>query len=42
MKEYIKSNLLPILIGFCLGLILMQTINTVENIIIKIKLIESK
>jgi hypothetical protein len=42
MKEYIKNNLTPILIGFSIGISSMVVLNTIEDIIIKISLIKSK
>lgn len=42
MKEYIKNNSTPLLIGFIIGLLFITGINLIENIIIKIALIYSK
>jgi hypothetical protein len=39
MKNYIKNNLTPLLIGLSIGLIYSVTLNLIENIIIKIAMI---
>jgi hypothetical protein len=41
-KKYIKTNLTPLLIGLCIGLLYSITANLVEAIIIKIALIYAK
>jgi len=41
MKNYIKNNLTPLLIGLSIGLIYSVTLNLIENIIIKIALINN-
>lgn len=42
MKQYIKSNLTPLLIGLSVGLLYGITMNLIENIIVKIALIYAK
>lgn len=39
MKKYIENNLTPLLIGLTIGLLYSITINFIENIILKIALI---
>jgi hypothetical protein len=42
IKNYIKSNQTPLLIGVCIGLLYGITANLIENIILKIALIYAK
>lgn len=42
MKQYIKNNLQPILIGFCIGISFCAILDTVYDIIIKIAIIQYK
>lgn len=39
MKDYIKDNLTPLLIGVSIALIIIKIIDVVESIILKIALI---
>jgi len=42
MKNYIKNNYVPLLFGFVLGVVFCYVLNLIDNIIIKIVLINSK
>lgn len=42
MKQYIKNNFTPLLIGLSVGLIYGITMDVIENIIVKIALIYAK
>lgn len=42
MKQYIKNNSTPLLIGLSIGLFYSVTTNLIENIIIKIAIIYAK
>lgn len=42
MIQYIKNNLKPLLIGLSIGLAYSMTINSIEDIVVKIALIQHK
>lgn len=42
MKQYFKNNTTPILVGISIGIMTMNTIQTIESIIIKLALIIEK
>lgn len=42
MKEYLKKNIVPVIIGIVIGQLTIVIINTIEDIITKIALIMIK
>jgi hypothetical protein len=39
MRRFIKDNIHPLIIGFCIGITFMVLIKAIEDIIVKIALI---
>ncbi len=42
MKEYIKNNIVALLVGFSIGMLTIVTIATIEDIIVKIAILNTE
>ncbi len=42
MKNYIKKNIVALLVGFAIGMLTIVTLTTIDDIIIKIAILNSK